>query len=259
MDREPGLTPSPYDAPDLYDLIFESLQFDVPYYVAQGRVANGPVLEVACGTGRVLLALLAAGVDADGFDLSEPMIERLREKAAERNLPARVSVADMRDFTLTRRYARAFCAFNAFAHCDTIDEQLRALRCIRDHLEPGGALVIHMSYPSTSLWLGTDGEPVFELETPHPLNDHRLQMWDTRFKNIVEQRQRSEVELRELTAGGDVVDRTRFETTQRWIYRFEFELLFRLAGFARWEIFGGFEHEALERDDQQMLAWAWRD
>ena len=259
MDREPGLSPSPYDAPDLYDLLFESLQFDVPYWEAQGRAANGPVLEVACGTGRVLLPLLAAGVDADGFDLSAPMIERLRTKAAERNLTARVTVADMRDFTLPRRYVRACCAFNAFAHCDGIDDQLRALRCIREHLEPGGALVMHMSYPSASLWTGPDGEPVFELESRHPWNDHRLQVWDTRFKDVVAQHQRSEVEIRELDAQGRQVDGQRFETSQRWVYRFELELLFRLAGYSRWQVFGGFEHEPLERDDQQMVAWAWRD
>ncbi len=62
--------PSPYDAPELYDLLFDSLDFDVPYWVEFGRGAGGPVLEIACGTGRLLLPIRKAGVDIDGFNSS---------------------------------------------------------------------------------------------------------------------------------------------------------------------------------------------
>jgi len=251
--------PSPYDAPELYDLLFDGLAFDIPFWLATGRAAQGAVLDVGCGTGRVLLRLLEAGVDADGIDRSAPMLEQLRARAAARSLEVRAYEGDMRDFTLPRRYTRAICAFNAFAHCDSTDDQLRALRCIREHLEPGGALVLHMSYPTASLWLGPDGEPVFEIASKHPLNDHTLEVWDTRFKDIVNQHQRSEVEIRELDASGRLVDSQRFETTQRWVYRYELELLLMLAGFARSEIFGGFDGEPLDDQNSQMVVWAWRE
>ncbi len=250
---------SPYEAPDLYDLLFESFVFDVPYWMNVGKTANGPVLDVACGTGRILLRLLEAGVDVDGVDAFPLMLEQLRKKAQARGLEARVYQADMRDFTMPRRYDRAICAFNAFAHCETTDEQIQALLCIREHLEPGGALVLHMSYPSLSLWTDPSGEPVLELRSTHPINGNTLELWDTRYKNIVGQCQRSQMEVRELDAAGNLVDSQRFETTQRWIYRHELELLLRHAGFTRWDIRGGFENEPLERDDQQMLVWAWRD
>ena len=257
--RATGALPSPYDAPDLYDLMFESLEFDLGFWLEVGKTAGGPVLEVGCGTGRVLLRLLAQGIDADGVDLAPSMLERLRQKAASRGLHARVTQGDMRDFTMPRRYARAICAFNAFAHCETIEDQLRALRCIREHLAEGGALVLHMSYPSASLWTDPSGTPVLELESKHPLSGNTVQLWDTRFKNVVGQCQRSEVEVREVDAAGGVVDSHRFEAIQRWVYRYELELLLALSGYARWEIFGGFEREPLERDDQQMVAWAWKD
>jgi SAM-dependent methyltransferase len=250
--------PSPYEAPDLYDMIFEDLAFDLPFWRAVAGSAGGPVLEVGCGTGRILLRLLAQGVDAEGIDAHPPMLERLREKARQRGLAARVTLADMRSFALPRRYARVLCAFNTFAHCATVDEQLAALGCMREHLEPDGALVLHMSYPSASLWLGPDGDPVFEVASPHPLNDHRLEMWDTRYKDIVGQSQRSVMEVREVDAAGRTVETQRLATTQRWVYRYELELLLRLAGFAGWQVFGGFEGEPLENDQQQMVVWAWR-
>ena len=160
---------------------------------------------------------------------------------------------------MPRRYALAFCAFNAFAHCDTTEDQIRMLRCCREHLLPGGAVVIHMSYPSPKYWLENGGEPVLEMEKPTPGRATTLQIWDRRTKDPLAQRQESEIEIREVDENGSVISTHRSFTTQRWVYRYEFELLFRVAGFSRWDIRGGFDDEPLTRPDQQMLAWAWRD
>ena len=250
---------SPYDAPELYDLALATYRADLGFWLEEARAAAGPVLEVACGTGRVLLELRAHGVDADGLDASEAMLGRLRDLASATGIRANAVRADMRDFTMPRRYRRVFIAFNGFAHCETIDDQLRCLRCCRDHLEPGGALIVHMSYPSQAYWLDPEGERVLELETTHPVSGHVVRMWDTRTRDRVRQRQRSLTEIEELDATGAVARTHRFEVTQRWVYRFELDLLLRTAGFARREILGGYDREPLTRDDQQMLAYGWKD
>jgi cyclopropane fatty-acyl-phospholipid synthase-like methyltransferase len=207
----------------------------------------------------VLLRLVEAGVEADGLDLYEPMIRRLHEKARIRGLKTDARVADMRDFTMPRRYARVISAFNAFAHCATTEDQVRCLLCCREHLEPGGAMILHMSYPGPGYWMQPDGEPVLELEVPHPTPGHTLQLWDHRFKDVTAQRQRSELEVRELADDGRVVAQHEFETFQRWVYRFELELLFQRAGFSRSEILGGFEGQPLSHPEDQMVAVAWKD
>ncbi|MGB7294973.1 MAG: class I SAM-dependent methyltransferase, partial [Candidatus Aminicenantales bacterium] len=216
-------------------------------------------LEAGCGTGRVLLRLLESGFDADGFDLSGPMIERFRAKAKGMGWENRAVVADMRDFSLPRRYARVICAFNGFAHCETTDDQLRALRCFRAHLEPGGALVLHVSYPGPQYWAEPDGVPTLEIKAEDAASGRTIQMWDTRTKDPVAQLQRSEIEIRELDLSGRTVSSHRFSTAQRWVYRFELELLFRQAGFSRWKIRGGFDDAPLAKPDDQMIAWAWSD
>jgi SAM-dependent methyltransferase len=250
--------PSPYDAPELYDLLFDTLDFDRAFWLRVGREGRGPVLDVGCGTGRVLIPLLEAGVDADGVDLSSSMLDRLKDKAAKKGFHPRLLAADMRDFTMPRRYARVISTFNAFAHCETMEDQLATLRCCREHLEPGGALVLHISYPGASLWLGS-GEPVLEHEITNPLTGHRLQLYDRRSMDVVSQRQRSEIEVRELDAAGSLVVSHHSEARQRWVYRYEMELLLGLAGFPRWEIHGDFAGGPLTRDDQQITAWGWRD
>lgn len=253
-----GGAPSVYDDAELYDRVLGGLDFDLPYWVEAARRAGGPVLEVGCGTGRVLLPLLESGVDADGMDLSAAMLERARAKAAERGFRPNLVVADMADFTMPRRYALAICAFNGFAHADGAEAQIATLRCVREHLESGGALALHLSLPAPRYWLEPDGAPVLELEVTVPETGHTLQMWDTRFKDPVAQRQRSENEVREVAPDGTVVSSRRLATSQRWVYPREMELLFRIAGYHRWELLGGFDGGPLERPDQDMVAWAWR-
>ena len=249
--------PTPYDAPDLYDLLFDSLDFDVPYWVETARTAAGPVLEIACGTGRLLLPIRRAGIDAEGFDASPAMIGRLRDKAGAAGLDVRAEVADMRSFDMGRRYSRVFCGFNGFAHCETIDDQLGCLRSARRHLEPGGALVLHMSYPGPAYWAEPEGKAVLEHEAPLP-DGGKLQLWDNRTKDVVGQRQDSLVEIWELDPAERPKSVHRCRTAQRWVYRFELELLFAAAGFSRWEFFGGFDGRPLRAPDDQMIAWGYR-
>jgi SAM-dependent methyltransferase len=248
--------PSPYDAPELYDLLFDSLDFDVAYWVEVGRGAGGPVLELACGSGRLLLPIRRAGVDIDGLDASPAMIARLKERARAEGLGVRAEVADMRDFEMGRSYARIFCGFNGFAHCETIEDQLAVLRSARRHLVPGGALVIHMSYPGPAYWSELDGKPVLEHESPRP-GGGKLQLWDNRTKDVVRQRQDSEVEIWELDASERPVAVHAFSTHQRWVYPFELELLLRAAGFARLEFLGGFDGRPLRTPEDQMIAWGY--
>ena len=68
---------SVYQAPDLYDLVLEGYDEDLEFWLDEARRGRGPVLDVACGTGRVLLSLLERGIDADGLDREAPMLERL--------------------------------------------------------------------------------------------------------------------------------------------------------------------------------------
>lgn len=252
----PKPTSSPYDAPELYDLLFDSLDFDLHYWLEVGRGAGGPVLELACGSGRLLRPIRRAGVDIDGLDASPAMIARLKDRAAADGLEVRAKVADMRDFEMGRRYARIFCGFNGFAHCETVEDQLSVLRCARRHLAPGGALVIHMSYPGPGYWSEPEGKAVLEHEASRP-GGGKFQLWDNRRKDVVAQRQDSEVEIWELDAAGRPVATHAFTTHQRWVYRFELELLLRAAGFERLEFLGGFDGSPLRTPEDQMIAWGY--
>lgn len=249
-----------YIEPALYDVAYAWHTGDIPFWVERAKQARGPVLEAGCGTGRVLLPLLQAGVDAEGFDLHPGMIEALKKKAAALGLVPRVHVADMRDFTMARRYALVTVPFRGFMHLLTTEDQIAALRCLREHLEPGGSLVLDLFHPSFARIVEPGDEERVEREFAHPATGLPVALVSVqREYDRVGQILRAAMELRESDARGyaGAVHRHRFSL--RWTYRFEMELLLKTAGFPRCEVLGGFDGRPLERDTDEMVWTAWKD
>jgi SAM-dependent methyltransferase len=250
---------TPFHDAELYEVLFSDLGFDRDFYVGLAREAAGPVLEVACGTGRILLPCLQAGADIDGLDLYPDMLGVLRRKAAALGLGPRLFPADMRDFTLPRRYALIIIPFNAFVHNLTTEDQLRTLRGCRKHLASGGLLVFNVFFPGREIVCGAEGTPILEHEAPHPATGLPVRIYDTRTLDLVAQVQTSQIEIQELDADGKVTASHPSTTTMRWTYKPEMELLLQAAGFPRWQICGDFDRRPLTRDTDQMIVFAWRD
>jgi SAM-dependent methyltransferase len=259
MQSTPPGQPSPFDDGEFYDLICQDLDYGIDFYVGLAREAKGPVLEIACGTGRILLPVLQAGVDADGLDLFEPMLDRARRKAAGLGLSPDLRRGDMADFQMPRRYGLVMITFNAFCHMLTTEDQLRCLGCIRRHLLPGGLLAFDGSFPGVE-WIGApQDQRELEGQTKHPLTGQTIRFYDTRnFDRVAQiQRSRNEVELDEPDGTTRIIHRSEFFV--RWTYKAEMELLLRSAGFTRYEVCGGFDRRPLTQETDQMVVLAWAD
>lgn len=260
MDVKPSAEPSsPFDDGELYDVLFKDFSYGIDFYVGRAREAKGPVLDICCGTGRILLPCAQAGADIDGLDLSEPMLNTLRKKTETLHLSPRLYRADMSDFELPRRYALIMITFNAFIHNLTQEAQVRCLELCRQHLAPGGLLTFDVFFPGLGYIGGQENVRVLELETRHPQTGQTLRNYDTRGFDRVEQIQRSLNEVETLDEQGNVKTIQRSEFQVRWIYKAEMALLLRVAGFARWEIHGDFEGRPLNRETDAMIVLAWPD
>lgn len=250
-----AIEPGAYADADLYDLVYSWYRADLEFYVSRAQAAGGPVLEAACGTGRVLLPTAQAGVDIDGFDVNPRMLDGLRRKAAALGLAPRVAVGDLRDFTMPRRYALITIPFRAFMHLDATEDQIRSLRCLREHLEPGGALVLNLFYPSLEMMARYQDRRIEERRLVDPAAGREVVLFSsTRYDHV---RQTLHTEREVVNADGAEIARYAF--TLRWTYRFEMELLLRAAGFPRWEVRGGFDGRPLEHDRDEMVWTAWKD
>lgn len=153
-----------------YDGAYASMQNldDVSFYVDLAKELGGPVLEIGCGTGRVLIPTASAGIEIHGVDNSAPMTEVLSGKVngLEPSVRERITLhsADMRDFDLKRRFRLVTIPFRPMQHMYTIADQIRALTSARAHLADGGVLAFDVFYPKFDrLPLGI-GEEILEAE-----------------------------------------------------------------------------------------------
>jgi len=105
-----------------------------------------PALDVACGTGRLLLPYLHAGLDVDGCDVSEDMIGLCRERAEREGLSPTLFVQAMHDLDAPRRY-RTIVVCGGFALGSDRQQDLHALARFYEQLEPGGTLVLDNEVP----------------------------------------------------------------------------------------------------------------
>ena len=249
--------PSTFDDGDAYDLVLKDFTYGLDFYVALARKANGPVLDIGCGTGRILLPCMHAGVDVEGLDLFEPMLKTLRAKAATVSLSPRLHQSDMSDFALPRCYSLIMIPFNAFIHNMTQEAQISCLQRCREHLLPGGELVFDIFFPSLEIIGAPQNTRVLEGECPHPETGLPMRMYDTRQFDRVAQTQHSLNELELLAADGSVQIIHRSEVRSRYIYKHEMALLLRVAGFARWEIYADFDGRPLTRENDAMVVTAW--
>ncbi len=165
-----------------YDLDVGRFREDLPFYRALADRTGDPILELGCGTGRVLLSLAEAGHRVTGVDLSAAMLARARARLREASaaVAERVELVhqDVRELSLAERGFRlAFWAINSFYHLETLEDQRRALSQVRDHLASGGLVVIDGFNPTPELLREGDGRPLLEGILEDPEEGGRILKW----------------------------------------------------------------------------------
>lgn len=141
---------------------------DLPFYLDLAQQSWGPVLEIACGTGRVLLPIARKGVEISGVDNSAPMLEILQQNLSREpeDVRQRVSIheADMRTFRLNRRFPLVIIPFRPMQHMFTVEDQVAALEAAAAHLTESGILALDVFYPKFDMIWANLGEEVAEME-----------------------------------------------------------------------------------------------
>lgn len=238
------------DLAELYDPAHRERDIgDETFYRELAMNADGPVLEVGCGTGRIYLELLRAGVDADGFDISENMLQVLEEKAEAADLDAFVWRDDMCEFEAPREYELVIIPFRTFLHNLTVSDQLATLEQCHEALAPGGRLALNVFTPNFDLICDTYGEPD-TWTFIHEGEEYRV----TDVTDFVDEVNQVTASTRRVSKDGESVSKATFELSL--LSRREFELLLRNTGWHDWTFFGGFSGDALETTDQEMVVIA---
>ena len=227
------------------------------------RPRGGPVLELGCGTGRVLLPLARAGVEITGLDLSAPMLERcragLRAEAAAVRDRVRLVATDMTAFDLGRRFTAIVCPFGGFQQLRTVEQQLACLERCRAHLAPQGLLVLDLpnpdpAPPSYAPNGPTDGEATAELVD---WTEGRRIRWWMAVTGYDRSQQWTECAVTYEIIEADGATRRIGETLGlRYIFRYELEHLLVRAGYRLTALYGDYDRSPFADDSPAMIAVA---
>jgi len=150
---------------EFYDALYDNQgqNKDIPFLLNLIGKHGGPVLECACGTGRVMIPIAEAGFEIRGIDMSDEMLAILKKKLSK--LPKKVrerithEKKDMVNFDLGEKFRTCLIAFTSLYHLETDGEIRKLLRCVRKHLEKNGVLIID----------------VFDFNPDHPQGKFRLE------------------------------------------------------------------------------------
>lgn len=237
-----------------YDLFYGERDDDVQMYRDFALGADGPILELGCGTGRVLIPLALEEHYVTGLELSATMLSLARAKAEAAGVGERVTFiqGDMRDFEIPAHFALAFIPINTLMHCYDTSQQLTCLRCIHRHLQPGGQLVVDVFHPDPQTLLESDGRMVSEGAVIEPETGHTIHRFFTRRLDLATQTQHITFILDEVDLTG-TVRRTLFPFRMRFVYRYEMELLLHRAGFSLETVYGSYDLEPFDSSSEKMI------
>ncbi len=251
-----------YDRLDaaFYDYYSPGVEGDVQFYVEEAKKAGSSVLEVGCGTGRILLPIAESGITIVGVDRAPAMLSLLRQKLAKYSpdTPSRVELieGDMRNFSLGRRFKLVTIPYRAFLHLLTPKDQRQALLCIREHLADDGRLIFNIFDPNLELItarMGPLGSTLQkESEFVHPDTGHRVVVWFTGHIDPECQMLDAHFIFEELDDEGKVLAKTYSPLTLRYVYRYEMRYLLELCGYKVEALYGDFRRGPFRYGGEQV-------
>jgi SAM-dependent methyltransferase len=210
---------------------------DGPFYLELAREQRGPVLELGCGTGRLLLPIAREGFPCTGLDPSPEMLKVLRAKNPPETLrlvPGRMEDLDLGD----DRFTLIFSGFRSLQHLYSVEDQLSCLVRVRKHLAPGGLFAFDVFAPKFDRLSVVERpeteEARFELDgeevvlSSHVRNDSARQLLQVEFRY-------------ERSRDGEIVGEDRVRFPMRYYFRYELEHLLQRAGFDDLTLYGDFD------------------
>jgi len=211
---------------------------------------GGRVLDVGCGTGRLLLDYLSDGIDIEGVDNSPDMLERCREKAREFGLVPTLYQQSMVDLDLPHRYRIIIVPSSSFQLVTEVEDARNTMGKFFQHLEPGGLLIM----PFMSIW--QEGTPlendwVQDGEAADPEEGVVIRRWSRSRYDLDQQLEHTETRFEEVIAGEIICSEYHSRSpATRWYTQHQAREIYGQAGFTGLRMFSEFSRQPARDDDR---------
>jgi SAM-dependent methyltransferase len=234
-----------------YDLVYANLRdaVDLDFYLKKIRRADGPVLEVGVGTGRIFRRALAAGADIYGIDTSASMLNCLRRNLAPQHR-RRVSLQSAVDFSFNLKFGLIIAPFRVLSHLLKVEDQVAALRNMGQHLAENGLLIFDLFVPNPKL--------IAEGIREHLdfSGEYAPGKWVRRYiaaqSSLVDQLTFSRMKF--VWDGDSGRVSREWQCTMRFYFRYELEHLIERSGLRLRAMLGDFKGRRLNRDSKEFIA-----
>jgi SAM-dependent methyltransferase len=219
---------------------------DLPFYTARIRSRTQSILELGCGTGRVLLPLSGVCGFIQGIDLSEAMISLCREKLAQAGLPetrARADIADITSVKLGRRFDLIIAPFRVLQNLETEEQAKGLFEVIRSHLMPDGSGILNTFKPfgNREAIIEAWATPVEDVEWEVPYEGGTLSCSCLRRRIDTERMIIYPELIYRVRRGGELVHEARLPIAMRCYWPEQLEQLVEAEGFLVKRKWGGYQ------------------
>ncbi len=254
-----GGTSEFYIDADYYDHEFKSRTADVQWYTQHYLETEGPALELAVGTGRVALRAVRKGAEIYGIDLSPTMLARARTRrdALPKSKRSKLHLieGDMRTFSLDRKFELITCPFNAFQHLYTREDIEACLRCVREHLAPGGLFLFDVLLPDVEYLSRSPYKRFPGVEFRHPTHGTTYAYSEQTAYNPVTQVNQMWLHYDRVGPGAGP-ETFCIQLSHRCFFPQELQALLAYKGFEVLALQGDFEDGRLRPDSESMVVMA---
>jgi len=231
---------------------------DLEFYLDYSLQAKGTILELGCGTGRVLIPTAGAGCRTVGLDLSSHMLAKCKEKLLRqpKDVQQRVLLfqGNMVDFKLDKSFSLVTMPFRPFQHLVSVEDQTACLRRVHQHLARDGKLILDLFHPDPGKLVGPVTLEEIEDVAEVPLPGGRKFRRTFRITGFHRVEQYNDVELIYYVTHPDGrTERFVQAFPMRYFYRYEIEHLLARTGFRIVELFGDYDQSPLTNDSPEMI------
>ena len=233
-----------YLCPDLYDALHQDIETDKNVITHYAKKCNGPVLEVASGTGRLSKYITDLGLPYTGIDNSQSFLDVSIENLGSRGT---FLLRDMRDFHLNKKFDFIFIGFNSFLHNLTDKDAVSCLASIKTHLNDGGLFLLSIFQPDHS-FLYRD-EYLYEARTFFNYQGKKCRMME---RNSFDDETQINSLTWQLEIDGNLSEDT-YSFKQRMYYPHKMDLLFQETGLSIQEKFGDWEMNPLDEESPLQI------
>lgn len=237
----------------VYDIIYKNKEEnskEFEFYENLIKENSSPVLEMACGTGRLYVPFLDMGYDIHGSDISESMLDVLREKCNDRNLNPTLYQGDSKEIDINNKYGLIYYPFSSLQHLKGIEAQKKTFKNIYEHIKKGGKFAFDLPKPSFEYINENYGELKQENVTKDG-TEYTVEFWSE-----ISNEAKMECDLSERVINKDenkIIYGSTFELTL--LPKEQVELLLKYTGFSDYEIYADYDRDTKFTDEHNRMTF----